>query len=179
MKGKQVKQYMIDIEALGTSPYAVVTAIGLVYFDEDKILDERYWAVDMTSQPDRDISPQTVKWWLEQSKEAQDAMLKSAVTAEAACLGIQAFYKRGTPCWAKGSTFDHTIIQSLFESLNLKNPIHHREQWCMRGLMKITNTPPPKREGTHHNALDDAKHQAEWVQRCLAQVKKGNCNASR
>ena len=68
---------MLDLETLSTRDDAAVVAIGAVLFDEEKILDSRYYPLQMGSLTGH-IDPNTLSWWFEQSKEAQQATFGTA-----------------------------------------------------------------------------------------------------
>jgi len=164
-----MKSFMMDIETLGVSEDANVMSVGIVYFDKDSIIDHLY--CNVAPQTGRSVDVSTVYWWLEQSKEAQDALTKYRKTATETCRTIRdwvAEVDQNAGCWVKGSRFDHAIMEHLFQSVRVDYPWTFRKQWCMRGLCSMY----PKYEPSvnfmvSHNALADATYQAEWVQNVM------------
>ena len=66
--------------------------------------------------------------------------------------------------WGNGSGFDVNIMESLFTDYNNKAPWQFWMARDMRTFQEfIMENKKPVREGLHHNALDDAIDQANFV----------------
>ena len=164
-----LQDVMIDLETLGTGPKAVVLSIGAVFFDKEELGNTFYAVLDTLSQETagRVVDPKTVQWWSEQSEEA-----KTVLTAPQIPTGgvLHAFvsYLRATDIriWGNGATFDNVILASLFEDFGVPKPWGYSADRCYRTLRNISNVRGqlPNREGTYHNALDDAIYQAKCAQ---------------
>jgi len=114
----------------------------------------------------------TIKWWLRQSPEA----IKSATDRKqmkdisTALMEFAAWWKGHgfTHVWSNGSVFDVIIMENAFRQFHYEIPWSF---WNIRDVRTITDiayritgkTLKPVREGTHHNALDDAQYQAQWI----------------
>lgn len=163
---------MVDLETMGMAPNGAIASIGAVKFDPftDELYDPFHVAVDLDGQEmfGRVITGSTVKWWFKQEQAARDAIMQYAVSLENALKQFARYVGgKSVPCWAYGATFDHSILQSAYDSGAAKpyvNPIHYRDQLCMRGLAKLANVECPHVPGVAHNAVDDATRQARWVQ---------------
>ena len=172
---------MIDLETLSTQPNAHILSIGAVAFSMDKgIVDEFYYCLGIGKQ-DRHVSLATVAWWMGQSLEARkvfedplDGCLPSALmrlhdfcsrsTLDGVC-------SRGTldGVWAKGPSFDLVILENAYKQYGINCPWPfwaHRDVrtiefifQSMGGLKSVLGT----KRGTAHNALDDARVQAQDV----------------
>lgn len=177
---------MIDNETLNTSADAVVLSIGAVKFNKHNpgAIGETFYAVlDITDQKarGRTVSESTMKWWSEQSPEAQKVLhtterrkVKDALEdlydfifdLEGNCGGMR--------LWGNGSDFDNPQIASLFKMYGMELPWDFWNNRCFRTLKSefghLVGT-KPVRKGTYHNALDDAIHQAEYCQAIYAKLK--------
>lgn len=169
---------MIDLETLGTTPDAVILSIGAVRFDlhaglifdahEDDLF---YRAVRIDSQPDRKISGDTIAWWMAQTKEAQTVFTEPRGGLFNALVDLHHWID-ATPgttphIWSNGADFDLPILNHAFGQNTLPLPWKPYAGRCYRtyknlpGARNIT----VQRKGEHHNALDDAIHQARHL--CL------------
>ena len=72
---------MIDFETLSLKPNAVILQFAAVAFNPDtqEIVDVFFANVDTRVQPGRDVSADTVLWWMSQSDSARRTMLEAAV----------------------------------------------------------------------------------------------------
>lgn len=152
---------MLDLETLATSEKSLVVSIGAVHFDDDKFISEFYRVLDITSQPTRKVDPNTIKWWMEQSDGARSVFKESAVLAKTAAYDFRDWLCV-TPkyhIWSNGANFDIPIIRDLLTDYDIPIPWKYSAERCYRTVkhfFKVTS----ERQGTHHNALDDAKYQA-------------------
>ena len=71
---------MIDIETLANTSNSIITQIGAVVFNRysGKIIDKFKINVDAQSCEDlgMEMNVDTVEWWMSQSQEARDSVLK-------------------------------------------------------------------------------------------------------
>lgn len=175
------KLAMLDLETLGNKHDAVIVSAAIVAFDTNVPLTvtselefcgstKFYYAiVDITEQANRRIDASTVKWWMNQSVEAKDIFSRNdPYRVVDFMLNLISWYKSEKPegCYAYPSTFDHVILQDLFDQHGVKNPIHYREQLCMRTLVKFFNIECPELPDwlVPHNALHDCVRQILWIQ---------------
>jgi hypothetical protein len=165
---------MFDLETMGMAPNGAVASIGAVLFDphSDALGPTFYQIVDLADQEKRygrAINGDTVTWWLQQSAAARDELIRAdRVSLRIALENYARWVGESKPTWAYPSTFDHVILQSAYDAVGMKNPVHWRDHFCMRGLAKLANVQPGAKVGTAHNALDDAIFQAKWLQKILA-----------
>lgn len=173
---------MIDLETMGTRPNAPIIAIGAVAFDVDHDWAWRtfYATVNLNSavvQGKAVISPDTVMWWLRQDKAAQGAF--SATQDEAYSLegALQALNKwLGEVCggtdvvdmmldgvWGNGATFDNVILRESYLNAGIPCPWPFWKDRCYRTVRAAYPDVMTTRDGTHHNALDDARYQARHL----------------
>ena len=166
----------IDLETLDTIPTAVVLSCGLVAFDPNtgEIIDKQYTRfikLDEQVARGRTISPSTVCWWAGQSDEARRVMTDREDAGNdtvSGLHGIDTFFGQHAPVgvWGNGSDFDNAILGALFRSFGQRPPWSYSLNYCMRTLKNLLlpkEFVKPKRVGTHHNALDDAEFQANYI----------------
>jgi len=172
---------MIDLETLGTKPNAVVLTAGLVLFDHKLgIVDGIELILDVQEQLDagRTISESTLKWWFSQGNDAKrifdnltgDGQKKKGIIMSHFCEALDEFiYKHNIKrkdliVWGNGPTFDVTMVEDIFGHQGYEVPWKFWNICCLRTFNRATKyNSKHKREGVHHNALDDARYQAECV----------------
>jgi hypothetical protein len=167
---------MLDIETLGAEKPAPVLSIGAVLFDESgpsQHGNERFYtAIDPESLAEEGFvaCPDTAAWWMQQSDPARHAAVQGDVTVRRAFRRFRSWYRgvRETVLWANPPTFDHVVLRGAYEHIDYDAPWHPAEARCCRTLDKLVPIEHPDREGTHHNALDDAIHQARVAGQQLA-----------
>jgi len=161
---------MIDLETLGTKYDCPVISIGACFFDADGIAKEFYVTLNVEEQIDggRKVSGSTIKWWMEQSNAAQRVFKEEAVDTKTGLTHFAHFinlsdYENVKP-WGYGSTFDISIMEHIFDMYNIEIPWKYKNVRDLRTYLEHTyDGADIEREGTYHNALDDAKHQARVV----------------
>ena len=167
---------MLDIETLGTTPGCVIASIGACTLDPESGEVARQTFYDLIDIGDAvgaglTIEYGTVLWWLRQDDAAR-GMLLAGQDAEPADLlvameAFEGFIGKDAELWCNGASFDFAIIGDAYDRFNWPRPwafYHERDLRTLKGLNKGLRI---ERNGTHHNALDDAIHQARLVQHIL------------
>lgn len=178
-----MKNVMVDLETLSTRPNAAIVSIGAVFFDKDEGLGEEFECVlDLDYQVKelgRHIAPGTVKWWLDQTADAK-AVFKRPTVGVYQALDYFAMFLGGpvksidVKVWGNGASFDNVILGSLYEDAGVAQPWQFWNDRCFRTLKsEARSIMPPQFKGTAHNALADAKHQAEWAMQILRNGRIG------
>lgn len=169
-----MKNLMIDIETMGTLVNAPVLAIGAVFFDpKTGELGRRFYgAIDIADacrygRPSGD----TIRWWMGQGDDARKAAVAGKQSAETVFAGFRAFIQNQSGDvhpWGNGATFDISILEYAF--LKITGEAAPWKFWNVRDCRTIKDIAnsmglsfDAPREGTAHQALDDAVHQAQWV----------------
>ena len=159
---------MIDLETMDTRPTAAILSIGGVYFDPVKGLgDEFYLKVNLDSSvaAGLTVSEATQRWWEAQSAEARAVFDDPRVELALALSQFTRFITEAEDpdvcIWGNGASFDNAILSNAYKALDVPQPWAFWNDRCFRTLKALRpHVALPEREGTHHNALDDAKHQA-------------------
>lgn len=170
---------MLDLETMGQGNNAAIVAIGAVFFEPTtgEIGASFYQTIDLESAAKYgEIDPSTVLWWLKQSDEARDEITRLDTYSLPDALAeftqwieqIESFKARIV--WGNGSSFDNVIIENAFKAVRYRKPWAFWNDRDVRTVVELGRTLKgldPKKdmsfEGTAHNALDDAIHQAKYV----------------
>jgi len=159
---------MIDLETMGTRPNAPIIAIGAVTFDANATYDEFYVNIDLESAVNDShavVDPKTVLWWMEQSGEARSALRGDKKKILTALYEFRDWLKPDKPegVWGNGASFDNTILSETYRRMNLTPPWPFWADRCYRTMKNMYPQIEMDRSGVHHNALDDAKSQANHL----------------
>lgn len=175
----------IDLETAGISPNAPILSIGAVRFVKDPthmllLPPERHeFQVAIDLQGQTPIDPSTFYWWLEQSREAQDAVLEGKgglslgnalralwqwLQADSKVVGRESNFTgelwiRGDrdSCWLE-EAHKREGIKPAYKFRNVRDQRTMVEFAERRGLVM------PYRSGVPHDSLEDARYQAECLQ---------------
>lgn len=148
-------------------------------------LGEFFTHIDVHSQVKQGLrmDPDTILWWMRQSEEARAKLVEPydptklikpiALTPVAACEAINNFLnKNGQPAiknhtivWGNGPGFDCNILRDLFKVVGLEPEWNYWNERCVRTAVDLAGIDKKsiKREGIHHNAIDDAMFQAKLI----------------
>ncbi|NRB23152.1 MAG: 3'-5' exoribonuclease [Shewanella sp.] len=177
---------MLDLETLSTVPEAAILSIGAVFFDPiNSLLGKEFYqiVVRTNSTLDGTVSDDTVKWWNSQSPEANSIFTDpSAISLREALVSFDSFIKNNgsenIQVWGNGSGFDNVILASAYKRNGLKVPWNFRNDRDVRTvvelgrcLRKIDPKESLTMSGLAHNALDDAKFQAQYVNSIFSALK--------
>lgn len=162
---------MLDLETMGTDTNAAIVAIGAVKFNRDGIGSTFYRAVDLQSSMDAGstVTASTIKWWLNQSDAARNAVVGSGASKlDAALLSLGAFITPGPDSqllgvWGNGAVFDNVILSSAYDRIGMKRPWAYHLDRCYRTVKALHPLLDMPDEGTAHNALDDALYQTRYL----------------
>jgi hypothetical protein len=158
---------MLDLETMSTESNAAICSIGAVKFSLDEgIIDEFYCTVDAADCKKHGlvISADTVRWWSKQPKEVLEELRWNNVPLQDALTTFSKWYgTKSLPTWGCGAGFDNVIIENAYKAVGMKRPWTPWDDRCYRTMKEVIQIPQKPREGTYHNALDDAKHQANHL----------------
>lgn len=171
---------MLDLETLSTEPNAVVASMGAVLMDMDTltVLEDRTFkaVLQWNSQwlKGRHIHPSTIKWWMGQSVDAQNGILKPTVDDNRKALHeFATFMADCAGVWGNGSDFDNVILGSLYDTYEIRRPWKYFQSRCYRTMKNLfPQVRLVQRQGTYHDALDDAITQARHLMDIMQHVKK-------
>lgn len=162
---------MVDLETLSTQCNATILAIGAVKFSVTKGCYDRFYQVVKTPAEVEGfhVSSDTLNWWSQQSEAARAVFADfSAIDIDAA---LSDFYRwcvldtniKDIRLWGNGAAFDNAILATAYELCDMEPPWDFWNDRCYRTMKAQHRDVPLERLGTLHNALDDAKSQAEHL----------------
>lgn len=167
---------MVDLETLGTVPGCVILSIGAVAFDELEV-DEQHGFYQVIFQPSCELAglhvdDATKAWWEDQSEEAR-AVLKAANQVESSTMLRDALtlfnnfildsYPTNVRIWGNGANFDNPLLACAYKAAGIKPAYEFWNERCYRTVKNQYRDVKLVREGTYHNALDDARSQAKHL----------------
>lgn len=193
----ELKHVMVDLETLGTVPGCVGLSIGAVQMDFDRMElgAEFYTVISIEDSLDRYLreDPDTRAWWNRQPAEAR-AVLDEAGHPDAPSLpdAMRSFNDyllglggmRSIRLYGNGADFDNPILRVMWDAAGVL-PFGSKAGFfggrCFRTLKTLDEllgpdfaAPKLERQGTYHNALDDAKHQARVLMETIARIRGRN-----
>lgn len=168
----------LDLETFGTSPGSAIRSIGACEFDPHgdqigetfyaNICDKSCEAAGLT----RDQA--TVTWWSQQTQRAQDALLVDQQKLADVVQEFNQWFRkvRGIFVWSQGANFDQPLWEAAARSVGQPVPWKFWNSRCTRTVYDIASFDPKsvRRNGVHHNALDDAIYQSICVQKSYAKI---------
>ncbi|MGQ3975272.1 3'-5' exoribonuclease domain-containing protein [Klebsiella pneumoniae] len=183
---------MVDLETMGKKHNAPIVAIGTVVFDPatGSIGESFYKVVCLESSVNWGavIDPSTVIWWLKQSSEARSAIVNDdAIPLQDALLQFREFVSdnvaggsKKAQVWGNGASFDNSILRSSYDCIAEDYPWEYWNDRDVRTMLELGQAISfdPKTtipfEGSRHNALADAIHQARYVSAIWQRIIAGN-----
>ena len=183
MVDREMNHLMLDLETLGVGERPVITNIGAVVFNiQDGIVAEFSCEIPNWNEQTRygrEIDANTVKWWLEQPADAQKGLTthQNPCSLPTAIENLSRFFYANNceAIWGNGALADIRWINSTYEDCQKKfsftesKPWQFYQEFCYRTMKAMHPKVDIPFEGTEHNALDDARHQAK----VLIEILKG------
>jgi len=169
------KNTMVDLETLGRRAGCSILSIGATYFDAEGIASEFYVVVSQASCEKAGLhtDPETLEWWEKQPEAARKVLEESRTGGMdlANALDLFGTFIQGTKVWGNGSDFDNAILYACYAAVGKEVPWKFWDSRCYRTLKNLFPAVKMTRQGTYHNALDDAKTQAEHAAEILRSMK--------
>ena len=160
---------MLDLETLGNAPGCAIVAIGAVQFGSGEIKEEFYCRVDPETcvAVGLKIDAATVLWWLKQNEAARLEICKPGEVLNQSLMDFRNWVTdKDAEVWGNGSDFDNTILAAAYRACTLPLPWKFWNNRCYRTIKAhYAHIPPAKKNG--HNALEDARNQAEHLMRLV------------
>jgi hypothetical protein len=172
---------MLDIETLGTEPGCVILSVGACVFGRDGVEETWSMSVDLESCEahglEADLS--TLAWWLSRSDEAQAAALEGGEPLEDVLREVTQWYREqnADQLWANSPIFDVAILNEACDRAGIGSPWSFWQLRDYRTLSDLAIADDIGREGTAHDALDDAVHQARVASATLRRLSEVELDA--
>ncbi len=171
-----MRDVMLDLETMGSSPKAAIVAIGAVAFDlQGRLIgDTFYKVVDLASSMrlGGHVEASTIYWWLQQREEARAELLtQGAMQLPAVLTLLNDFIELCTVghekvrVWGNGSDFDNVILGGAYDRVHLQRPWKFYNNRCYRTVKNLFQDVPmaPREEGAKHIAVSDALAQTHHL----------------
>jgi hypothetical protein len=179
----------IDLETAGLGPAAPIIAIGAVRFSPNPsnqvlagppagVSNEFHVAVNLEGQAP--IDPSTFYWWLEQSRNTQQVALegKGGISLGNALRALWQWLQADTTPIGRNSNFtgelwirgdrDSVWLEEAHKREGIAVPYSFRKVRDQRTLVEFAESRglymPDREGGVAHDALDDARYQAQCLQ---------------
>lgn len=162
----------LDLETMSSGQNAAIVSIGAAYFEIEtgKIVDTFYVNVDLQSALNVgcQVSGSAIEWWLKQSDCARmDLLGDPRLRIRDALTHFNSWLPANAAIWGNGATFDNRVIREAFDLCALRPRWHYRDDLDMRTIVALAQDMDLEiavaREGTHHNAMDDAVFQSKVI----------------
>lgn len=167
---------MLDFETLGNGTNKCICQVGAVYFDKvtGELGSEFKMNIDANSHEvlGGKLDSTTVYWWLQQSDDARKSLLIDRHDIRNVFLKLNEFLAPSKRIWSH-ATFDFVTLMETMKQLNLKPNFKYNQGLDLRTLTYLSGIKVDKvvRQGIHHDALDDCKHQVKYAILSLNAIK--------
>jgi len=159
---------MLDLETLGQTAGSIILSIGAVKFGDGEILAEYYTRVDPEScvRAGLRMDVSTVMWWMKQNDAARGEIGRPGVWLGEALDNFAEWVGDPDACiWGNGASFDPVVLGAAYAAAGIEIPWRWWNERCYRTIAAMHREIKLDRDGTHHNALDDARNQAGHLMR--------------
>lgn len=168
---------MLDFETLGNGKDKCLCQVGAVYFDSitGETGAEFKANIDAGSHEriGGKLDASTVYWWLAQSENARNSILNGDKKSIIDVMhDLNEFLRPCKRVWSH-ATFDFVTLMDTLKQVNIKPSISYKAGLDIRTLVYLSGISFDKtlREGVHHDALDDCKHQVKYCVSALNAVR--------
>lgn len=160
-----MRNVMVDLETLDKTATSVIVSVGAVKFDASGISENTFYqVVDIQSCIDLGltISGDTIAWWMKQSAQARAVFQAKGDPLAKVLVEFGEWLPEGAKVWGNGASFDNAILANAYGVLKVPQPWDFWNDRCFRTVAAFA---PAKKvnKGIAHNALDDARSQAEHL----------------
>lgn len=170
-----MRRVMIDIEAWDRKETAIILSVGVVDIDTG---DGHVFHTDLLEQEraGRTIGADTARWWATQSEAARILVFCDALwrePADASAKRLMGILEEAEEVWASGTSYDMKILSNFVAMFapTYQWPFwKERDHRTMRQVFDEFGELKPQRMGVAHDALADARFQAEYLRRLLSKA---------
>lgn len=173
---------MVDLETVGVRPSSGILSIGAVPFDiEGLVLDPFYRKIDLADSTMLGFTADdsTMRWWNEQDNAVREEAFSGKEAVRDVLTDFAAFVRKyDSPCiWGNGANFDNVLLAHHYEAMNIKQPWSFTKDRCFRTLKALYPMIAYEKPVIAHNALEDAKAQANHAVKILNRIKGRTADA--
>lgn len=171
-----MKDVMLDFETFSTGKDKCLCQVGAVFFDQltGELGPEFKAVIDARSHvaEGAKIDADTVYWWLQQSEAARTSICQAGRPVQDVMNELNEFVRPAARIWSH-ATFDFVTLVDTLKQLGIKQSFSYKAGLDLRTLVYLAGTSfdSHKREGVHHDALDDCKFQVKYAVEAITAVK--------
>lgn len=182
-----VHHVMLDLETLGTHPYAPIIAVGAVLFkpfadpDDRQTMPTFHARASIQSNLDLGRMPDggSLEFWLKSENRDAWAQIEKLEALDLVnvlegfrdwMIGHTVFPANPSKdradyvaVWGNGATFDNVLLATAYKQAGMPLPWSYKYDRCYRTFRALRPDIVVDAVGTHHNALDDALHQVSTL----------------
>jgi len=166
-----------DLETLGNTPRAPIVQIGACKFDDSGNIDQdtflRTVKLESLGRYNFEVDYSTVGWWMSQDDKAIKSVFcaDNSVDLRLALFDFQKWIGQSSKYyyWSH-ATFDPPVLANNLIETGIGRFIPFRRFRDIRTLVHFAGETTTKREGIHHNALDDAVFQAQYISELIQRL---------
>lgn len=172
-----INNVMIDLETMGVGVHAPLFQIGAVTFGAAGVVDEFKVNVDLVEVlllTNKEVQYDTVDWWRQQELPNREDVTRLDDALREFSSWMESLTHQNSAIWANSPSFDCVILADHYHQVGRSAPWSYKQERDMRTLIDIKDPDhklKPVMDGTVHDALDDARYQAEWVRKILYVVE--------
>lgn len=163
---------MLDLETCGTSPGCIILSIGACTFDKVYNTYQRIHTGDSMEAGFWE-DPETMRWWNKQNPAIREEAFSGGLPILDALGSFSDFmlllkkqYKN-VYIWGNGADFDLPILAYYYTKMDMKIPWEPYNGRCYRTLKNLYKDIKIGENSGKHNALEDARTQADHAYRIL------------
>jgi len=164
---------MVDIETLAQSNNAAIISVGGVKFDEESVdTDNTFYrevSLESCEANGLQIDASTLTWWLEQDESVKQVLTGGEPLSNVLKAFVE-WYGDAEQVWANSPSFDCEILETAMSACSVEVPWNYYQERDFRTLVSLPIDHSIERDGDEHDALDDARHQAEIAVDILSQL---------
>jgi hypothetical protein len=164
------RDLMVDIETLGNQSNSIILSIGAAEFNiiTGEIHSTFYSKITLESNLEvgLQISPSTLKWWLQQNPGTLNDLLNSRHTISQVLESFSEYIKSINlrAIWGNSARFDLGLLQNAYNKCNIDLPWNFRKERCYRTIVEEAGIiDKGDYTGVLHDALDDCKNQIKTL----------------
>lgn len=173
----------IDLETLGNTTDAAITQIGVAFFTLETGEVHSQHNILVKWNGEGHVNASTLAWWFKQEDAARARMaeaLERGTTLDGALAHLSTFadWQEIEGVWGNGATFDVTILDSAYQRhRGFTSPWPFYAARDMRTIVSLAESlrgfdkKSVERIGVHHEAADDAVHQARVISAAYAALR--------
>ena len=162
-----------DLETLSLESNAAIVQIGAVHVGSSEEFNS-YISPQSAEYLGGHVDVGTINWWAKQDPQIRNTVFGGTTYIRQAlaefyewCLSLADGDINRVYLWSKGADFDCVVLKNNYE-LFMEYPFNFRNHRCVRTAMHLKPLENPTPNQGAHDALEDAKYQAQFIKHALA-----------